>query len=243
VYFFMDTNSAAYQGGVIAGALMAVVVMLGILVFFVLALVKAISTRRTGWIIGAVVSGVPFLFLLVAMGFGFVKGFKQGMAHSSEMAAAQRGEPSELLTAPMTQVSGVAIPYEISLPSEDEWTKNDNRPPYDHLYSYRDAYVGVIAEAYGAQTSENACDLSQRNVLSRDPQAIVSPTQSLTIDSHTWLTYDVSATVNQIQVKYRFYVYGDPNYTFQIMTWTSPSLFNHDAPVFDRIAKTFQLPK
>jgi hypothetical protein len=46
----------------------------------------------------------------------------------------------------MTPVPGNALSYQISLPSSDVWSKNDSRPPFDYLFSYHDAYVGVIAE-------------------------------------------------------------------------------------------------
>jgi len=44
-------------------------------------------------------------------------------------------------------------------------------------------------------------------------------------------------------IKYRFYIYADANYTIQIMAWSGPAVFDHEAAVFDRIAKSFKLPQ
>lgn len=176
------------------------------------------------------------------MGIGFVAGFKRGFNHAKEMAAARRGEPSELLTADMSTVMGISVPYQISVPALDSWAKNDSQPPFDYIFSYRDAYVGIIADRVGLGTPERVLELSQKNISRKAPDCTFTEAQPITIDSHQWLTFDVSATIRDVPFKYRFYDYADTNYTFQIMTWTVPSLFDHDAPVFDRMAKSFKLP-
>ena len=239
----VDTNSMAYHAGEVVGVLMFLAMFVGLCVFFIIALIKAFSTRRKGWIIAASVSSVPFLAIFIIFIIAFAIGFKRGLAQSSEIEAARRGEPSQLLTATMTPVSGVAIPYEISVPSLSAWGKNDSSPPFDYLFNYRDAYIGVIAEGIGLQTPNRVCDVSQKNLQSKADQCSMTTPTPMEIDSSSWLTYDATATVSGIQIKYRFYVYADSNYTIQIIAWTGPSLFDRDAPVFDRIAKSFKLPK
>ncbi|HTX22586.1 MAG TPA: hypothetical protein VMD27_12120 [Candidatus Aquilonibacter sp.] len=236
-------DSTAFQIGQIAGVIMFLALFLGLCVFFVIALVNALTTRRKGWIIAAAVSSAPLFLLFIFFMVAFVVGFKKGLETSTEIATARRDEPSQFLTADMTPVSGNSIPYEISLPSLNAWERNDSHPQFDCFYSYRDAYVGVIAEGIGVGTPERICDISQKNLASKASQYSVTTPVPIQIDSQTWLTYDATATINGIQVKYRFYVYADSNYTIQIIMWTGPVLFDHYAPVFDRIAKSFKLPK
>lgn len=222
---------------------MVVLMMMGFFGFFIFALVKAFSTRRKGWIITASLFSLPFLLFFIFFLAAMVMGFKKGMNHSTEIAAARRGDPSQLLTAAMTPISGNSIPYEISLPWLTAWQKNDSKPPFDYLFSYRDAYVGIIAEGIGMGTPEHACDIIQGNLASKASSSSVTTPVPIVIDSHSWLTYDTDATIQGVQIKYRFYVYADSHCTFQVVTWTGPPLFNRYAPVFDRIAKSFKMPK
>ncbi len=241
-------NSDAYQMGQQIGRVIGVAVVLGMAlamcIFFVLAMVKALTTRRKGWIIAASLSTLPFIAVFILMVIGFAIGFKRGFGHSLEVAAASRGEASPLLTANMTPLTGQAIPYQISLPSADEWSQKTGQRPFDYLFAYQQsAYVGIIAEGIGVKSSEHAVELTQENISKKASDCTFSSAQPIEIDSHSWLTYDASATIHDIQIKYRFYVYADSDYTFQIMAWTVPRLFDHEAPVFDRIAKSFKMPQ
>ena len=236
-------NSTAFHIGQIAGAIIAVFMMISLCVFFVIALVRAITTGRKGWIIAASIFSLPFLAFLFLIIVGMVMGFSKAVNRSSEMTAARRGKPSEFLQAAMTPVSGNALSYQISLPSSEVRGKNDSHPPFDYLFSYRDAYVGVIAEGIGLGTAQKICDLSQTNLASKASSFVTTTPVVLDIDSHSWLTYDATATLTGVEIKYRFYVYADSNCTIQVITWTGPMLFDHYAPIFDRIAKSFKLPK
>jgi hypothetical protein len=236
-------DSTAFQIGEIIGAIMGVLIMIGICAFFVIALVKAFTTRRRGWIIAASVAGLPFLLFLGLFLTGMVMGFARTMNRSNEITAARRGDPSQLLTATMTPVSGAALPYEISIPLLSAWAKNDSRPPFDYVFSYRDAYVAIVPEGIGLGTPEKICAVSRKNLASKASSLQTTTPIPTEIDSHSWLTYDATATVDGVDIKYRFYVYADSQYTIQIVTWTGPLLFDHYAPVFDRIAKSFKMTK
>jgi hypothetical protein len=134
---------------------------------FIFALVKAFTTRRKGWIIAASVSSLPFAFFFILVLAGMIAGFEKGMNRSTEIVAARRGDPSQLLTAAMTPVSGNSISYEISLPWLSAWQRNDSHVPFDCLFSYHDAYVGIIAEGIGLGTPEHACDIIQKNLAAK----------------------------------------------------------------------------
>jgi len=236
-------NSTAFQIGEIAGAIMGVLMMFGIFAFFIIALVKAFTTRRKGWIIAASVTSLPFLLFLGLFLAGMVMGFTKAINRSNEIAAARRGDPSALLTATMTPVSGNALPYQISLPFLEAWAKSDSKSPFDYLFSYHDAYVAIVPEGIGLGTPERIRAVSWENLESKASSLQTTTPVPIEIDSHSWLTYDATATVDGVDIKYRFYVYADSQYTFQIVTWTGPALFDRYAPVFDRIAKSFKMPK
>jgi hypothetical protein len=230
---------AGYQAGVVAGVIIFFALLLGLMVFFVISMVKAMTTRRPGWIVAASLSGVPFALFVVFMLIAMVVGFKRGLNHPSEFRAA-----SQLLTADMTPISGNALPYQISIPSLDEWQKNTSLQQYDNLFVYHNsAYVGIIAEGMGLGTPQHICDISRKHFKEKASECTFTDVQPIDIDSHSWLTYDVDATVSYAHIKYRVYVYADTNYTIQILAWSGGALFDRDAPVFDRIAKSFKLPQ
>jgi hypothetical protein len=235
-------DTTAFRIGQIAGVLMVLAAFVGITVFFVIALVKAFKTKRAGWIIGAILSGIPFLLLAIVFMFGVARGFKQAMNRSAELVAAKKHEPSQLVTAAMTPVTGSTIPYSISLPWLDDWHKSDNHVPFDYMFNYRDAYVGVVAEGIGMGTPERIRDFTQKNLATKADSYSATTATNITIDAHTWITYDADATMHGVKIKYRFFVYADADYTFQIITWTGPALFDHFSPVFDRVAGSFKMP-
>ncbi len=235
-------NSLAFKMGQVIGVLVVLAVVVGLGVFFVIALVKAIKTRRAGWIVAAVLSGLPFFLLFGAFLVGVFLGASRAMTHSREVAASRRGEASDLLQAPMSPVAGVALPYEISLPALSAWQAHENHPPFDHFYSYRDAYAAVIAENVGMQSPERLCEFTRGILEKKASHSATTPPQPLEINGRTWLTYDADATIEGIELKYRYYLYADDARSIQLITWTGTPLFARYGPVFDRIARSFKLP-
>lgn len=237
------TNSAAYRAGEFFGAAMFILILLGSLVFFIIALIQAIRTRRTGWIIGACISSLPMLALLALVFIGIVAGI-MGARNRVAGGSSTTTTTADLLTGSLSPASGTVIPYQISYPSIQSWNKHaKDGSDYDQLYNCGDVYVGVIAENIGLGTPQRICDVAQKNLSRHAPQHSFTIPLPITIDSHSWLTYDATATIDGININYRFYVYSDSNNTFQIICWTAPGKFASTAPVFDRVAESFKLPK
>ena len=232
-------NSAAYEIGEVLGVL----IVLSPFVFFVVALIRSIQTGRKGWIIGAVISGLPVAAVIILLLVAFAKGISQA-GGGTGLFGTKLETAADLMTGSMTPVAGSVIPYSISYPWISSWKKQDTSDDaFDQLYSFHDAYVGVIAEGVGLGTPQRICDLSQKHLAEKATQYTLTTAQSIDIDSRSWLTYDATATVSGVDVKYRFYVYADRNYSFQILAWTGPGEFGAVSSVFDRVAKSFTMPK
>ncbi len=236
------SESAAYHLGEVIGVAIGLLLLAGVGVFFVVALVKAFTTRAAGWIVAAVASGVPIAVFLIGMLVAMVVGGIPGYNRGREAAAARRGRPAALLGAEMTPVTGLNVPYEISLPALAAWTQQDARAPFDHLFSYHDAYVAVIAEGVGVGSSERLCEFARHNLEAKTSRCTATAPTRLDINGRAWLTFDAAVTTQGVELKYRFYIYADGEYSIQLITWTGPALFPRYAPVFDRIARTFRLP-
>jgi hypothetical protein len=237
------TNSAAYRAGEFFGAAMMIVILLGSLVFFIIALIQAIRTRRTGWIVGACISGLPILALLALFFIGIVVGI-MGARNRMAGGLGTTTTTADLLVGNMSPASGTVLPYQISYPSMQSWIKHaKGGSDYDQLYNCGDVYVGVIAENIGLGTPQRVCNAAQRTLTKHAPQRTFTTPLPITIDSHSWLTYDAAATIDGTNIDYRFYVYADSDHTFQIICWTAPGNFASTVPVFDRVAESFKLPK
>ena len=236
-------NSTAYQVGQIVGITIVILFLVGLCVLFIVALVKAIKTRRTGWVITAAISGLPLLAVFVAFLVGMVVGVGRAVSRSAGTTLTHGQDAPDLLKGPMTAVTGNAMSYKVSLPSLDSWGKEDSKPPFDYLFAYHDAYLGVIAENVGVGTPERICEISRKNLASKASACTATQPAAVDIDSRSWLTFDADATITGIKFKYRYYAYSDSERTVQIVAWAGPSVFERYAPVFDRIAKSFELPK
>lgn len=238
----MQTNTTAYQIGHTIGLILGPALFLALFGFFIFSLIKAIMTKKAGWIIGACLAGLPVLLFIALLLIGFVRGFKQGYDSVRDRSSARRDEPSVLLNATMHPIIGNHLPYSISLPNLVEWKKNDARDPFDHLFNYHEAYVGVIAEGIGMGSTDKLVDFTRKNLAERADSLTTTPPHEIQIDGHTWTTYDAGAVIKGIKIKYRYYLYSDEDYSFQIMTWTGTVMFTQNAPVFDRIAQSFKMP-
>ena len=236
-------NSTAFQSGQVVGTVLGVLILLGLFAAFPAALLRAIRTRSKGWIIGAAFASIPYLFLLLAFALGLVRGFQRA-SHGGAGFSGRNLNTADLLTANMTSVTGSNYSYQISYPWIDSWKRLDtSNQSFDQLYTYHDAYVGVIFEGIGVGDPRRVCDLSQKLLASKATEHTFKSAHPVQIDGRDWLTYDTQATVNGMHVDYRNFCFADSNCTVQIVDWTSPLAFTSDAPVFDRIAKSFQFPR
>jgi hypothetical protein len=236
------TYNAAFQFGQTIGRIIAITIFASFAIFFIVSLVKAITTRRTAWIVAASIAALPVALLIVLFVTGSVIGSFKGLKRAHEISEAKKGNTSALLTAEMTPFTGSLIPYEISLPAESAWTKNQDRRPYDYVFNDGDGYFGTIVEGVGLNTPQRAFDMVRKNLTKKTTELSMSNPTTVRIDSHDWLTFDVTAAVNNIHFKYRYYIYADSDMTVQLISWSGPTLFDHYTPVFDRIAKSFKFP-
>lgn len=236
----MNEPTVAYQMGQIAGAVMGIAVMFGGLVFFIVALVKAINTGKKGWIIAASITGVPVLAIVGAFVYGVYMGVHQAATRSKEIQSARQGVPSMLQTGIMTAVQGSVLPYSISIPTISAWKKSVEFAPYDYVFSYRELYIGVIAEGLGVGSSQSVCEFAQKNLSAKTTDCKFSEAREIEISSQKWLQFDAESTINNVHCKYRYYVYSDKDRTIQIVCWTGAQLFDYYAPVMSRVAESFR---
>lgn len=238
-------NSVAYQIGQVFGVLLVIFFVLAVLGGGIACLVMSIRTKKVGWIIGTVVLSLPILAVCGLIFFSIAAGVMKGLANrpnSPEASAEKTTSKSDLLTAPLTAITGTNLPYTISLPAKGSWKEQKETSDADFFWANGSYYVMVIPEPFGVGSSEGIAKISMDNLLAVAPEAVKKETVPVTIDGREWLQFDVEARVSGLKLVYRYYVYSDDDITVQIITFTSPSLFAKGTPIFDRIAKSFKFP-
>ena len=83
------------------------------------------------------------------------------------------------------------------------------------------------------------CDLAQNRLKANASKSDYTEPKKVIIDGLVWLTFDARATISNMELQYRYFVYTDKEQTVQIVCWSSPRQFKRAAPIMDRIAQTF----
>ena len=98
----------------------------------------------------------------------------------------------------------------------------------------------VIAESFGVGSPQKIAEVARENIQNVSSKHSFAEASEIKIGGLTWLTFDASATVSNIDIKYRFFVHADEERTVQIIFFTSPARFERNVPVMSRIAETFR---
>lgn len=246
LYFLADAaqDAAAYKKVEIIGVLLLLAVLFGVLVFFCIAVYKSVKKGKTGWIAPVLVVGIPWVILIVAFCILFISGRMEERKEAVVSASQNHSLTTKsLATAVMSPVKGQSISYQISLPDKSHWeiTRNPTASA-DYRFYYRKAYISIIPQNIGFETPERAASLAQKNLMEVGKDQKIGAVKPIRIDGRRWLTFDVTANLKGTNFKYRYYVYSDADYSFQIMCWSSSKHFDECAPIFDRVAHSFKFP-
>ncbi len=217
----------------------AVVVLLIVYVFAVIAIVKAFSRRTTGWIAAGSLGGVIILLSWLAVIAGVVTGVRNSwFSQTSSPGKTPFGGVYSSRT-PQT-VRGQTVPYQIVLPPE--WTRLTQSADFDLIAHRNNLYCGVIAEEGSIGTPEAIAEVARKRLLSQAADAQFSDFRSEQIDGHTWLQAVARCHIGGVPISYQFHVYSGDEGTFQVVGWTAQNLYDRDADKMHAIANTFRFP-
>ena len=217
-------DSEAFRMGYIFGTILGFVFMLGMLIFSVVAIVKAFARRTTGWIVAGSIGGA-FLLLFGGM---IVVGFISGL-----MKARQGGTPgtgsAEAGVASGTEqtIQGRDIAYKVVLPPG--WTAKRAVNDFDLIASRRSLYFAVIAEEGNLGTPETMVHFAQTKLQGAATQMEFGETSTIKIDGRDWLLFTAKCQVEKIPFAYQYAVYAGPEGSYQLIGWTLQNLFDRSA--------------
>ncbi len=228
----MEANSA-FEAGRTVGAILAVVVVLAVAGLTLLSFIMALVKRTKGWIIAAVFFG---MFGLAAVAFGvvaFAKGVKQGFNKAKAAAVDKKVVSSD------GQISLQVPANWDDLPElhADAALKVGNK--------FREEYAIVISEPKTdfEGTLQKYSEITTGAMRENLENGTISNVQSLTIGGLPAIQCRVSGTTQNIKIIYLHTSIETPDGFHQLMLWTLPSKEATAWPVFERVAKSFQLER
>lgn len=198
--------------------------------------------HHVGWLISAVVFVLPLAGLFLAMIFGIAVALHPAPAKGTA-STFQSHEAADLLAAPFQPLKGRNFDYTLSVPDRDSWKTLPPSGDFDRIISYRDLYIGVIAERVGIGDIERMREFAEQTLTANSTFHHVNPTENLAIDGRPWVAFTADATREKMRLRYRYFLYTDNRRSVQIIAWTSPALFDRNKPVVEQIAQSFQFGK
>jgi acyl carrier protein len=223
--------SSAYEAGQAAGKI-AVYVVIGLAalgggIFFIIALIKAITKKTKGWIIGAVVSALLAMFGVVGL---------IGMAANSIAKLAKTASEKKKTVASKDGRIRLEVPAtwrEMPDLHEDAQVQAGN--------ALLDQYVMVLEDLKSDYTGSlqqfDALIIGQMKEKMVDCE--VSEPEARPIGSYPALHRRLTGTVDTIKVVYHIALVETDAGFYQIMRWTTPSRESSVQTVFREIADSF----
>ena len=225
----MDPSRAgAAAGEAIIGAIVGGVLMVAILVLFVISLVRYISSRKTGWLIGLVATSLIGLLMLGGGIFAAVKGFKSAAAATS---------PTPLSTP--DGVISMSVPGHwkpmVLMPEAVLQSGNGQKEEYMiTLYQTKKDFTG---------SAEDYADNTSRAMLKSEviQDATRTSVKTLTVDGHPAAQAEVSGELKGHPIVYLLTVVETSGGFYQILQWTLVSKRASTWPDFEGVVASLRV--
>jgi len=226
----MEPSSAYEAGQSIGRTIVYVVIGLSVLgggIFFIIALIKAITKKTKGWIIGAVVSALLAMFGVVGL---------IGMAASTIAKLAKTASEKKKTVASKDGRIRIEVPAtwrEMPDLHEDAQVQAGNA----FLEQYGMVLEDLKSDYAGSLQEFDALVIGQMK--EKMVGCEVSEPESRPIGSYPALHRRLTGTIDNIRVVYHVACVETDAGFYQIMRWTTPSRESSAEPFFREIADSF----
>lgn len=234
---FNSQPSEAYKLGQKAAPIVAIILMLFVPILFIFCLIRSFKTKRTVWIIFAVLSGLITIPQLIFFGYSLVLGFQKGY----QIAQQRRQLTYSNGTETSGRVTGSDYDYTLELPNVERWSLSRRFNGMDLLAMYRDVYFGITIERISIGTSEDVLKHVMQIIKLNDPTASYSAPETVVIDGLPWLHTIVNAEVKNIKFSFSYYIYSGPKGTYKLYGYTASSIFPQEEANINKIAKSWKI--
>ena len=213
-------------------ALMVFILLIGFLIFSIVAVVKAFTKRTVAWILTGIISGFISCYGLVNVAIGFMDAAK-GIRRSKATTPAKVNET----------VHGRNIAYSIQIPSGWKIKRGDS--DFDTLASTNSLYVGVITEEANLGNPEVVVSLVKAKMNRGGKIVRWYAPEPMVLDGRACLQFSAECLMDGVPKPFHFqyYVYSGEAGTYQVIGWTTEELFNRDVGKMREVMDTFHFPK
>lgn len=216
----IDRSSEAYQTGYlvgqIVGTILGILFLIGLPIILVFSIIKYVKTRKTGWLVGAIISAIPIFLIILGMAVGIYRGISKYREYDS----ADQNVPED--RAIITD-DGL---LKITLPSH--WKLLDNLNEVATFQAgnlFREEYMIVISDSKLDFTGGlyEFSEAALNGLLINLQEAQQNSQTELEINGMKAVQYDISGTLNNVNITYLYtLIEGEANF-YQIYNWTLSS--------------------
>lgn len=227
----MDTSSSPFQAGYLIGGLVGGLLVVGGIVFFIVALVKAFTRKTKGWIITAVLTGVLGILLMISAvvvaAFNISKTVAEGRKITRQLVS-KDGRHRIVVPGSWKAMSDLNEEADVSA---------------GNLFA--EQYVVVLAEAKekvgtGLDTYSRLAADSIAGTLEQATQGEVS---EHLVSGHRALRRQISGRINRLDVIYLHTCVETQEHLTQILCWTLKGRETRTLPIFEQVTATYTVTK
>lgn len=225
-------ESIGYQIGMVIGAIIGILLLLGIPVLFIISVIKAIKQKTRGWIIISITTGVLSLIPLGIFSYGVYKGINKLDNYTNEKAKIP--ENREIVS--LDSLCQITIP--------EHWILLEN------LHDEASMQVGnLLSEEYLIILSdhkmdfngslEDHVDVTLSTLVSNIENVNIEASEKTVINGFQAIKHKVTGSVDRTTIVYLQTTIEGNNAFYQIIAWTLPSKADKSMEVFNNTILTF----
>jgi hypothetical protein len=226
-------ESIGYDVGVVIGAVIGVILLIGIPIFFIVSLVFAIRQKTTVWIIMSIISGFLSLILFGLFSYGVYKGISSLDTYTNNEAVV----PENRVIVSLDSLCQITIP--------EHWTLLNNLHDDASMQAgnlSREEYLIVLNDYKMdfAGSLEEHVDITLSTLMSNIGNAVVENSEHIIINGYRAIRHKVRGDVDRTTIVYLQTTIEGDNAFYQIISWTLPSKEEISMEIFKNTILTFK---
>jgi acyl carrier protein len=225
------SDSSAFQAGYAFGAVLLVLLVVGVIGMGIVSIVMAFVRRTTGWIVTAIILSVLGAGGVVTGVFFAARGFTKAIAEQSTPKPMVSDDGWVRLEIPGSWSTLSELPSSASLK-----VGNKFREEYAMIFSQQKADFAGTLDDFAKLTND-----TMRKKLGADAE--VGPIENVTAGKFPARRCRMAGAINNVRVVYLRYTVETPDGYHQLIMWTLPSKEHVAWPVFERVAGSFEVVK
>lgn len=232
-----DPNSSAYRAGEIAGSILGLLILIVVPVLFIISLVKFITTKKRGWLVGLIVSGLLSIAFIVLVLVTAYNGYKTGIAKAKNATPSIRATGSaKVVEVPESDLS-LTLPghwVELSELNEEATLSTGNTAKEEYLIVIPENKIDFDGSL------EDFSKITASGIFDNLTNSSISEPKPLLIQGLSAIQYEISGTIDHTKVSYLHTSVIGEKYFYQVLGWTVLSRKSQAFDVFHEVINSME---